>query len=57
MANFTILTRNGVADADQKDTLQILAAELAKPGAKVLLHLHGGLVDQASGETAAKRLS
>lgn len=57
MASFTILTRNGVADADQKDTVEKLAAELAKPSAKVLLHLHGGLVDQASGEAAAKRLS
>lgn len=57
MAIYTILTKNGVADAGQKETLDKLAADLAKPNAKLLLHLHGGLVDQASGEAAAKRLS
>jgi len=57
MGVYTILTKNGIADDDQKDILDNLAAELAKPGAKVLLHLHGGLVDQASGEAVAKRLS
>lgn len=57
MGTYTILTKNGIADDNQKDILDNLAAELAKPGAKVLLHLHGGLVDQASGQAAAKRLS
>ena len=57
MGTYIILTKNGVADADQRETLDKLAAELAKEPAKVLLHLHGGLVDQASGEAAAKRLS
>ncbi|MBW9069845.1 alpha/beta hydrolase [Agrobacterium pusense] len=57
MGTYTILTKNGVADADQKEALDRLASELAKKGAKVLLHLHGGLVDQASGKAAAERLS
>ncbi|USJ27573.1 alpha/beta hydrolase [Ensifer adhaerens] len=57
MATYTIFTRNGVADTGQEETLGKLKAELANPKAKLLLHLHGGLVDQASGEAAAKRLS
>lgn len=57
MGTYTIFTRNGVADTGQEETLGKLKAELANPKAKLLLHLHGGLVDQASGEAAAKRLS
>lgn len=34
-----------------------ISAELQKPGAKLLLHLHGGLVDEASGLAGADRLS
>jgi hypothetical protein len=57
MSSFIILTRNGVADPGQEQLLSDLAADLQKAGAKLLLHLHGGLVDQASGEAAAQRLS
>jgi hypothetical protein len=57
MSSFIILTRNGVADPGQEQLLSDLTADLQKAGAKLLLHLHGGLVDQASGEAAAQRLS
>jgi hypothetical protein len=57
MATYTILTRNGVADAGQDDKLEQLVAELQNPDAKLLIHLHGGLVDQAAGEAGATRLS
>ncbi|SMF70887.1 hypothetical protein SAMN02982917_3953 [Azospirillum oryzae] len=57
MTAFKILTRNGAADPGQEQLLSNLVAELQKPGAKLLLHLHGGLVDQASGEVVAERLS
>jgi len=57
MAVFTILTEDGKADAGQEEELKKLKAELAKPDAKVLLHLHGGLVNQKSGKDIADRLS
>ncbi len=57
MTIFKILTRNGVADPGQEQMLSDMAAELQKPGAKLLLHLHGGLVDEASGMASANRLS
>lgn len=57
MATYTILTRNGIADPGQEAKLAQLAAELKQPGARLLLHLHGGLVDQAAGEAGATRLS
>lgn len=57
MGSYTILTRNGVADAGQEGKLAALAAELQRSGARLLLHLHGGLVDQRSGEATAARLS
>lgn len=57
MAIYEFLTRNGIADPDQEAKLALLTAEMAKPGAKILLHLHGGLVDEASGTAAATRLS
>jgi hypothetical protein len=53
MAIFKILTKDGVADPGQEQLLSGLVAELQKPDAKLLLHLHGGLVDQASGEALA----
>jgi hypothetical protein len=54
----TILrTRDGVLDAADQAALADLAQRLSKPGAKLWLHLHGGLVDQAKGEALAARLS
>ncbi|MGQ0582097.1 MAG: hypothetical protein ACT4O6_09185 [Reyranella sp.] len=57
MTVFKILTRNGTADPGQEQSISALAAELGKPNAKLLLHLHGGLVDEVSGLAAAERLS
>ncbi len=57
MAVYTILTRKGVVDAEQEQKLANLADELARPGAKLLLHLHGGLVDETAGSDGATRLS
>lgn len=57
MATFVILTRNGVADPGQEQKLIDLATELKKPDAKLLLHLHGGLIDKDTGSDIAKRLS
>lgn len=56
-AYFEFLTAKGVADAGQEGELAKLRAALAKPGAKMLLHLHGGLVDQKSGQAGAARLA
>lgn len=57
MATFVILTRNGVADPGQEQMLLDITAELKKPDAKLLLHLHGGLIEEAAGLAGAKRLS
>ncbi len=57
MAVYKILTEKGVPDAGQEALLTELAAELGRPGAKVLLHLHGGLVAEAAGLAIADRLS
>jgi hypothetical protein len=54
---FIILTKNGRADDGQTEQFEALEARLAKPNAKVLIHLHGGLVDEASGTAGAMRLS
>ena len=51
------LTRNGHADLGQEAKVEALRQRLAKPDAKLLLHLHGGLVDQPTGEGIAQRLS
>ncbi len=51
------VTRNGRADAGQDDKFQALRARLQQPDAKILLHLHGGLVDEADGLAMANRLS
>lgn len=56
-ATTIILTRNGIADRGQEAKLKALRQRLAKPEAKLLLHLHGGLVDQPTGESVARRLS
>lgn len=55
--SFVILTRNGLADDGQDAELEAFKARLAEPSAKVLVHLHGGLVDEASGRATAARLS
>lgn len=57
MSTFVLLTRNGVADPEQEQKLIDLATELNKPNAKLLLHLHGGLIDEATGLSIAERLS
>lgn len=57
MSTFVLLTKGGVADPEQEQKLLDLAAELSKPNAKLLLHLHGGLIDETSGLAIAKRLS
>lgn len=57
MAIYRVLTRNGVADDGQEKLLSDLATELAKPDAKLLLHLHGGLVPEKGGIETAERLS
>lgn len=54
----TILrTRDGLLDAADQPAFDDLAARLALAPAKVLIHLHGGLVAQKSGEAVAKALS
>jgi hypothetical protein len=54
----TILrTQSGVLDEADEAVLAALRARLAAAPCKVLLHLHGGLVDQAHGEAIAARLS
>ena len=50
-------TRNGVLDNEDRHALNELSARLAGGSTKVLLYLHGGLVDQAHGEATAARLS
>lgn len=55
--SFLIYTRNGIADAGQEAALAALETRLKQPDAKLMLFLHGGLVDEASGKAAALRLS
>ena len=50
-------TRDGKLDPGQDDTVAQLKAALANPGAKLLLHLHGGLVDDKAGRETAARLA
>jgi hypothetical protein len=50
-------TRNGKLDSGQEAVVAQLTAELAKPDARLLLHLHGGLVDDAAGRALAARLA
>lgn len=57
MAAYMISTRNGMADAGQQAELADLAAQLNQPNAKLLLHLHGGLVNRQDGLATATRLS
>ena len=54
----TILhTRDGQLDDADVDVLSALKRRLESGRSKILLHLHGGLVDEAAGMVAAQRLS
>lgn len=50
-------TTSGKLDAGQSAEVDGLKAALAKPNAKLLLHLHGGLVNDEAGRALAARLS
>lgn len=51
------LTRDGKLDDGSHGILEQLRVRLAGENAKVLLHVHGGLVTEASGVASAMRLS
>jgi hypothetical protein len=53
---FLFPTADGRLDAGQGQALADFAAALRRPGAKLLLHLHGGLVDEQHGRETANRL-
>lgn len=54
----TILhTSDGTLDPGDKDELAELEKRIASGKPKILLHLHGGLVNEKSGVAAARRLS
>ncbi|KWV48409.1 hypothetical protein AS156_18175 [Bradyrhizobium macuxiense] len=50
-------TTDGKLDPGQERTFDQLETELARAGAKVLLHLHGGLVNEKAGRETAVRLA
>lgn len=52
-----VRTRDGVIDAADRQAFVDLQGRLANGGKTVLIHLHGGLVNQANGEATAERLS
>lgn len=54
---FVLKTLNGVLDATDGLVLENLVNELNKPGKRLCLHLHGGLVDEANGLSTATRLA
>ena len=56
MANNIFLTRDGKLDAVDLPAFTSLVQRLANKQSKVLLHIHGGLVNQAAGQAAAQRL-
>jgi hypothetical protein len=56
MATSILLTRDGKLDAANEAQFAALSQRLTEKRSKVLLHLHGGLVNQASGLAAAQRL-
>lgn len=56
-ATYNFFTVKGVAEAGQNAAVEELKARLSKPGSKLLLHLHGGLVDRKSGVEGADRLA
>jgi hypothetical protein len=54
----TILkTRGGRLDSGDTDAFQGLLGRIKQGSPKILLHLHGGLVDEAAGVAMAKRLA
>jgi hypothetical protein len=57
MATTVLRTQSGRLDAADRQALSGLIARLTARPQKVLLHLHGGLVDQAHGEAIATRLA
>ena len=57
MATSILLTRDGKLDSANEAQFAALSQRLTEKRPKVLLHLHGGLVNQASGLAAAQRLS
>lgn len=56
-SSYFFLTRNGVGDPDPDGMFAAFSERLRKPGAKLLLHFHGGLVDEAAGTATATRLA
>jgi hypothetical protein len=56
---FVILTKGGIADSDNesKDRIEALKKVFKDPNAKILLHLHGGLIDEEAGLEIARKLS
>ncbi|MGL3111672.1 hypothetical protein [Bradyrhizobium sp. BR 1432] len=50
-------TRDGKLDQASQHDFDALAGRLAAQPSKVLLHLHGGLVNEAAGLETAQRLS
>jgi hypothetical protein len=54
---FVFLTKKGIADKGQQEAAAALQDRLAKPNARLMLHLHGGLIDEKSGKATAARLS
>ena len=53
---FIFPTTDGKLDAGETQSVAEFAASLRKPGARLLLHLHGGLVDEQHGRETANRL-
>ncbi len=52
-----LATRDGVLDATDRKALTDLAARIATGEPRILLHLHGGLVDERAARDMATRLS
>jgi hypothetical protein len=52
-----LTTRNGVLDDADKPAFNALKAAMGGDTVRLLLHLHGGLVDEAAGRGIAQRLS
>lgn len=50
-------TSDGKLDSGDRERLNSLRQRLSKGPSKIILYLHGGLVDQSSAEAVAKRLS
>jgi hypothetical protein len=57
MATTILHTRDGKLDSSDETAFAALVGRIRTGSPDVLLHLHGGLVDQPSAEATAKRLS